>query len=195
MVMPHWQHETRNLAITKAVPVTDIDFNQILRESIPQWNQARFLFLEPERWWAPSVQAELARPGTLPIQARFGSTPSKTSNVTDYRCHSLATTRAIHDQVQAGQVAGIVLITGKQMRDCLLFLGRLSRLGRPHPPVLLVIPRNAVSLMPTLMESGAASVMIQTVTDIQIADWCRRAADTNHRGVLRSFYSYSGSSR
>jgi hypothetical protein len=168
----------------KAGYVTDIDCNQILRESIPQWNQACFLFLEPERWWAPSVQAELARPGTLPIQARFGSTPSKTSNVTDYRCHSLATTRAIHDQVQAGQVAGIVLITGKQMRDCLLFLGRLSRLGRPHPPVLLVIPQNAVSLMPTLMESGAASVMIQTVTDIEIADWCRRAADTNHRGVL-----------
>ena len=163
--------------------MTDIDLNQILRASIPQWNQACFLFLEPAPWWAPSVQAELARPGTLPIQARFGSTPSENNNVTEYRCHSLTTTRAIYDQVRAEQVAGIVLIAGKQMRDCLLFLGRLSRLCRPYPPVLLVIPQNAVSLMPMLMESGAATVIVQTVTDIQIADWCRRAVDSNQRNI------------
>ena len=161
----------------------DIDINQILRASIPQWNQACFLFLEPEPWWAPSVQAELARPDAPPIQARFGSTPSVTSNVTDFRCHSLTMTRTIHDRVRTEQVAGIVLIAGKQMRDCLLFLGRLSRLCRPHPPVLLVIPQNAVSLMPMLMESGAASVMVHPVTDIQIADWCRRAANSNQSSI------------
>jgi len=163
--------------------MSDIDLNQILRASIPQWNLASFLFLEPEPWWAPSVQAELARPNTPPIQARFSSTPSETCNVTDYRCHSLTTTRAIHDQVRTEQVTGIVLIADKQMRDCLLFLGRLNRLCRPHPTVLLVIPQNARSLMPMLMESGAASVMVQTVTDIQIADWCRRTAESNQRSV------------
>ena len=153
-----------------------IDLNQILRESLPRWTQAEFLFLESEPWWAPSVQTELARTATTELQLRFGNAISLSGSTTDYRCHSVRTTRSIYEQVRTGRVAGVVLIVEQQMRDSLLLLGRLSRLGRPCPPVLLVIPRNTLPLMPLLLESGAAAVMVQMVTDIQVADWCRRAA-------------------
>ncbi len=158
----------------RVIPLSDFDVNQILREAVPQWTQADFLFLESQPWWAPSVQAELARTDTAKIQPCFGRPASVVGMTTEYRCHSVPSTGRIHDQIQTGPATGIVLLAERQMRDCLLLLGRLRRLCRPHPPVLLVIPRNAVSLMPLLMESGAGAVMVQAVTDIQVAEWCRR---------------------
>lgn len=157
--------------------MSGIDLNQILRESLAEWTRADFLFLESRPWWAPSVQAELARNATTTLQARFGRTASEVGNTTEYFCHSTPMTRSIHEQVQSGPVTGVVLIVEHQMRDCLLLLGRLSRLGRAQPPALLVIPDNVATLMPLLLESGAAAVVMQSkASDIRIADWCRRVA-------------------
>ncbi len=78
------------------------------------------------------------------------------------------------------------MIVEHQLRDCLLLLGRLSRLGRDHPPVLLVIPDNVVAMMPLLLEAGAATVMVQAkVSDITIADWCRRVTASSDPNVRR----------
>jgi len=158
--------------------VVDIDLHQILRSAVPQWNRAGFLFLEPEPWRAPSVQSELARSDTRAIQVRFGQKRSEPRFTTDYRCRSLQTTRRILDQIRTDDVSGVVLIVEQQMRDCLLFLGRLNRLCRPSPPVLMIIDPNVESLIPVLMESGASAVMTQVVSDNRIADWCRRVAIT-----------------
>ena len=155
----------------------EIDLNQILRVSLPQWTRADFLFMESRPWWAPSVQAELARNATTELPRRFGSAPPEVGNTTEYFCHSTPTTRGIHEQIQSRPLTGVVLIVEQQMRDCLLLLGRLGRLGRACPPALLVIPGDATSLMPLLLESGAAAVMTQPkISDIRIADWCRRVA-------------------
>ncbi|MEO1996549.1 MAG: hypothetical protein ABGZ17_14880 [Planctomycetaceae bacterium] len=166
--------------------VSEIDLNQILRESLAQWTRADFLFLESRPWWAPSVQAELARNATTKPHARFGSPASEAGRTPEYFCHSTVTTRSIHEQIQSGSVTGVVLIVEHQLRDCLLLLGRLSRLGRDHPPVLLVIPDNVVAMMPLLLEAGAATVMVQAkVSDITIADWCRRVTASSDPNVRR----------
>ena len=154
--------------------LSGFDIDQILRQAVPQWTQADFLFLETHPWWAPSVQAELARTNMGKVPACRGQAVSAVGVTTEYRCQSVSSTERIHDQIRTGSVAGIILFAEHRMRDCLLLLGRLGRLCRPHPPVLLVIPMNAVSLLPLLMESGAGSVLLQSVTDTQVAKWCRR---------------------
>ncbi len=162
--------------------MTSIDINRILHESVPLWNQAEFVFLEPNPWWAPSVQALLA--GDIEAAAGGGGVAGSAGDPsTDYRCESVSSPRAIHERVQSRPLAGVVLMVGEQVRDCLL--GRLSRLGRPTPPVLMVIPPTAVSLLPMLLESGASSVMVEGVTDLQIADWCRRAACSGQETATR----------
>ncbi|MCH2210631.1 MAG: hypothetical protein MK110_04980 [Fuerstiella sp.] len=161
---------------TRIISTPKPDFNQILRDSVPRWNQANFVFLESCPWWAPSVQTELVRSAGTSIPAVCGQPRLETDAAVDYRCHSFTTTLEIYEQIRTESVTGVVLIAGQQLRDCLLFLGRLSRLCAPYPPVLLTVPENSASLMPLLLEAGASAVMDQTVTDIQIADWCRRAA-------------------
>ena len=146
------------------------DFDKILRDSIPGWTQAEFVFLESRPWWAPSVQTELARTDTIGIQTGTGQTDSEAAALTDYRCHSVPTTRSIHEQILTGNIAGVILIAEQQLRECLLLLARLSRLCRSHPPVLVIVPEKSASMMPLLLESGATTVMSQAVTDIQVAD-------------------------
>lgn len=164
-------------------PVSKIDLNRILRESLPQWACAEFLFLEAEPWWAPSVQTVLARSVENERQPASGDAGLANGNATEYFCRSLSTTRSIHELVQSGPVQGLVLMVDQQMRDCLLLLGRFGRLGRPHPPTLVVIPDSAVPLMPLLLESGASAVMLKSkASDIRIADWCQRVAAAADHG-------------
>lgn len=162
--------------------MSDVDVDRILRETIPQWNQADFVFLEPRSWWAPSVQSVLTQSDTAPPQVRFGESTQSNGPVTDYRCYSVDSTRAVHDEIQSSMLSGVVLVVGQQLRECLLLLGRLSRLCRPCPPVLVLIPRAASSLLPMLLEAGASSVMTDQVTDLQVADWCQRAANAANSG-------------
>ena len=165
--------------------VSEIDLNQILSECFAPWNRAEFLFLEPRPWWAPSVQTELTRSSTTQVQGHFGRAMCEGGSTPEYLCQSTPTTRLIHEKVQSGPVTGIVMIVEEQMRDCLLLLGRLGRLGRAHPPVLVVVPDHFMALMPLLLESGSAAVMMQTkATDIRIADWCRRVAASDDSSVL-----------
>lgn len=155
------------------VSAGDVDVNRILSECVPQWHQADFLFAEPHPWWAPSVQAILAQPKAEERGSVRGGADAATI---ECRCESVKGTRAVFDLVRMRQVTGVVLFARDQVRDCLLLLGRLSRLCRSCPPVLVVIPSEAVSLMPVLLESGATAVMREGVSDLQIADWCRRVA-------------------
>ena len=154
--------------------MSTVDVDQFLLEAVPRWTQADFLFLEPQPWWAPSVQTVLARTAARNTPSCPGRSVPWTDETTEYRCQSAPSTAGIYERILNSSVAGVVLMAEQRMRDCLLLLGRLSRLCRPCPPVLVIIPGNTVSLIPLLLESGAGGVLLQTVTDIQIADWCRR---------------------
>lgn len=141
------------------------EIQQIVESAIPSWGLAKFLFCESEPWWAPSVQAEIS----LRLQ-----TKTDNRDVPQARCESFPTTRTLFEQLKSDSCDGVVLITGDQIRDTLLFPGRLTRLCRPCPPVLVVLPREYRNVMPVLLESGASTVFCQPVSDQEIADWCIR---------------------
>ena len=142
-------------------------FDDIMRGCLPQWSRAEFVFLENEPWWASSVQAELSSTSSLSASVQ----PTK-----EMCCISVNSDRAVLDHLDRATPAGIIIFAGHHMRECLLLLGRLGRLCRPTPPILVVIPANAEAMIPLLLESGASSVYVERVSDIRVAGWCRRAA-------------------
>jgi AmiR/NasT family two-component response regulator len=154
--------------------VTDSELNDIIESIIPTWQRAEILFLEPTPRWAPSVQAELTR--MMNMNAAEVRTDGGGSTV---NCISHTSSRAVFEQIKQGRCDSVVLIVNDQMRDVLLFLGRLTRLCRSSPPVLVVIPPEARSLMPLLLESGATGVICQPVQDTVIAQWCRRVVSAS----------------
>ena len=164
---------TSNIAAdhAEADPIA-AEIQQIVESAIPSWGLAKFLFCESEPWWAPSVQAEIS----LRLQ-----TKTDNQDVPQARCESFPTTRTLFEQLKADSCDGVVLITGDQIRDTLLFLGRLTRLCRPSPAVLVVMPREYRNLMPVLLESGASTVFCQPVSDQEIAGWCVRVTLTAGR--------------
>jgi len=155
--------------------MTDHDLNEIIESIIPTWRRAEFLFLEPTPRWAPSVQLELTRMMNSTAPEISADDFGQHSAV---RCESHATTRSVYEQIKRARCDGVVLIVKDQMRDALLFLGRLTRLCRSTPPVLTVIPPETRSLMPLLLEAGATGVICQPVQDTTVAQWCRRVVSS-----------------
>lgn len=170
----------------------DLDLDEIIRRSLPQWNVAEFVFLESDPKWAPSVQAELllqqTRHRTAAPDGRLASEARRSSSTSDFRCASVKKDRDVLERIQNATLAGVILIVADRFRECLLLLGRLGRLCRPLPSVLVVIPAALESMTPLLLESGASSVYSASVTDIRIAGWCRRVAARNENAspIIRS---------
>ncbi len=156
--------------------MTDVDLEAIIESVIPSWNRAEFHFLEPTPMWAPSVQSELQRLTHAAVQSSDSTDFGRCSEV---HCHSHPTTRSIFEQIKNERCDGVVLFGKDHMRDVLLCLGRLTRLCRKSPPVLVIIPPEALTLMPLLLESGATGVICQPVQDIQVAEWCRRVVSAD----------------
>jgi len=168
------------LPADRVLAVTDL--NQIIESVIPAWQRAEFLFMETAPQWAPAVQNELSRLIAHDAQLQIKEQAATASPISSARCESISSTRTLYQQVRQRRCDGIVLIVEDQMRDALLFLGRLTRLCKPAPPVLVVIPHQATMLMPLLLESGAASVLQKPVSDLTITDWCWRATQSQrHR--------------
>jgi len=143
----------------------EIDLNEIVRSSLPQWSVAEFVFLESTPQWAPAVQAEL-----------IASQPQQSSTTIDFRCSSVTRDREVIERIQGTTPAGVILFAADRFRECLLLLGRLGRLCRPTPDVLVVIPSKIDAMTPLLLESGATTVFVGDISDIRIAEWCRRVA-------------------
>jgi|GEM_PF-6752313 len=153
--------------------MTDNELNDIIESIIPSWQRAEFHFLEPAPMWAPSVESEIQcmmqAPQSPGNAQGFGS-------ISEVHCHSHNATRSIFEQITRDRCDGIILLAKDQMRDVLLCLGRLTRLCHSSPPVLVIIPPEARTLMPLLLESGATGVMREPVQDTAIAMWCGKIA-------------------
>ena len=157
--------------------MTDYELSRIIESIIPKWQRAEFLFLESTPRWAPSVQLELTR------MMSTSNTEITADNFGDHsavHCVSCDTTRSVFEHIRHGRCDGVVLIVKDQMRDALLFLGRLTQLCRISPPVLTVILPEAQSLIPLLLDAVSTGVISQPVQDTTIAQWCRRIV-TVHR--------------
>ncbi len=155
----------------------DDRIRRIMDAAIPDWTTVRFAFLEPSSRWAPAVQTELTRQ----LRSRSDIRLKESARSLSVRCDSYESGRALHRTLQTDGCRGIVLVMEDQGRDILLLLGRLSRLCRPAPPVLVLIPPAARSLLPVLFESGAGSVMVRPVPDRKIAAWCLRVLQMQER--------------
>ena len=155
----------------------DDRIRRIMDAAIPDWTTVRFAFLEPSPRWAPAVQTELTRQ----LRSRPDIRLKESARSLSVRCDSHVSGRELHRTLQTDVCRGIVLVMEDQGRDILLLLGRLSRLCRPAPPVLVLIPPAARSLLPVLFESGAGSVMVRPVPDQKIAAWCLRVLQMQER--------------
>ena len=136
--------------------------HDIIRRLIPSWQEAEFLFLEPKPWWAPSVQAELLAEDS----AEAGSIR--------FSCINVSSARDVYDRLLRSTPCGLVLFSDSQLRECLLLLGRIGRLCRPGPAVLMIVAQEVRTMFPLFLESGVTSVLEEPVSDLQIAAWCSR---------------------
>lgn len=158
--------------------MTPNELNEIFESIIPSWQRAEFHFLEPIPMWAPSVESELVRM----IQTTTAAAGARSfGGIAEVYCHSHTDARSIFEQIKRDRCDGIILLAKDQMRDVLLCLGRLTRLCRRSPPVLVIIPPDALTLMPLLLESGATGVICEPVQDTDVARWCRQISSVGQQ--------------
>ena len=77
---------------------------------------------------------------------------------------------------------GVILFMSGLERECITLLGRLARRS-PQPYVLAIGTEQHHELLPTLLESGADTVLFDVQNDIPVAEWCCR--------ILRAAATYS----
>ncbi len=133
------------------------------KDYLPDWSTTRFVVFEPTNLWTPAISAE--------VQERLAATdPQIRSTPVFDACH------AARDVIMLAEVrstVGFVLFLTGLERECLGILGRLARLPRQRP-ILIIAESVHRDLLPVLLEAGASTVLFDVKDDVPIADWCLR---------------------
>ncbi|MEQ9408131.1 MAG: hypothetical protein RIK87_10420 [Fuerstiella sp.] len=157
---------------------------------LPDWTAHRFVIIDPTARWASAISAEITQrlqhPSAVAAEPlpKHSASSDRASQITVSGQESgrrrqppmLESCRSTRDALhfcELENTVGIVLFLNGLERDSLGLLGRLARLPR-QLPLLVVAPEHHSALLPLLMEAGADGVLFDVRHDIPVADWCLR---------------------
>ncbi|MEZ6062735.1 MAG: hypothetical protein R3C19_20515 [Planctomycetaceae bacterium] len=161
--------------------MTDPDSNFDIDSLLPDWSRSVFLVLERNPHWSSAVAAEFRTRLVGTSAVRGADHELLAGGVTEVDFVSLTASRDVVARLGTTTVLGIIAVLSDVERDGLVLLGRLARLSRAVPPVLMLGDARHRELVPVLYEAGASSVLIDQPTDIHVAEWCRNVVQLTGR--------------